>query len=63
MPGSTQFLLDTNILLAALIVPDTLPEEGRGRGRIVFGALDAKRIAGAPEKFDHGPFVPLFLLR
>lgn len=27
MVGNTQFLLDTNILLAALIAPDTLPVE------------------------------------
>ena len=31
MAGDTRFLLDTNILLAALIAPDTLPAEAQAK--------------------------------
>ncbi len=50
MAGDTRFLLDTNILLAALIAPDTLPAEVQGQlsdpaHSILFSAASIWEIA------------------
>ncbi len=50
MAGNAQFLLDTNILLAALIAPDTLPAEVHAQlcdptHRILFSAASIWEIA------------------